>query len=279
MKNCVIGMLAVAATAGIASAGGPVGPGAQLLFPFDSSNPVGAGWTQSMGPNDDGSTGRIDLGFDFCFYQGSRTSVIINNNGNLSFSGPYSAYSPSGFPQGGGFDMIAPFWADVDTRNRTLSGTGTNLVWHRTFDTNADSAPDVFVVTWDDVGWYSGQNTPRNTFQVAIAANPNQWGAGLNAAFSYGDMNWTTGQASGGGPFGGSPATVGINRGDGVDYSQLGRFDHAGFDYNEISGGTSGVDFLDNRDFFFDACGGIVPAPTAGALFGLAGLAAFRRRR
>jgi hypothetical protein len=267
-------MLAVAGSAGIARADASA---LGLLFPFDSSNT--AGWTQSMGPNDDGSTGVTPIGFDFCFYNTMRSTLFINNNGNVSFNAPFNTFTSTGFPVNG-FDMVAPFWADVDTRNRNNGGIETNLVWHRTFDTNNDSVPDVFVVTWDAVGYYNQENNHRNTFQLALAADPNYWNTGLNAAFSYGDMQWTTGDVSGGtNGFGGTPATVGVNQGDGIHFSQLGRFDQPGTAYNEQTGGNSGVDFLDNRDFFFNACEGIVPAPTAGALLGLGGLVALRRRR
>lgn len=268
-------VLAVAlATAGLAASAQADISALGLLFPFDSTNPVGTGWTQSMAPNDDGSSGQIQLGFDYCFYNEPRSSLYINNNGNVSFSAPFSSFTSTGFPVNG-FDMVAPFWADVDTRNQA-DNPDTNLVWHQSFNT---SSGPVFVVTWDSVGWFSGQNTERNTFQLAIAANPNQWGANLNTAFSYGRMDWTTGQASGGGPFGGVAATVGANRGDGIDFSQLGRFDHAGNDWDGAFGLNDGVDFLENRDFFFDGCAGDVPAPGAAALLGLGGLLAARRRR
>ena len=39
----------------------------------------------------------------------------MNNNGNVSFQTPYSTYSAQGFPNAS-FKMVAPFWADVDTR-------------------------------------------------------------------------------------------------------------------------------------------------------------------
>lgn len=242
-----------------------------LLFPFDSNN-TGA-WTQSMGRNDDGSSGNIALGFDFCFYQENKNNLWINNNGNLTFGGPLSSFTSTGFPIAP-VGMVAPFWADVDTRNATDADT--NLVWHRTFGAPGNQ---VFVVTWDSVGWFANQNGERNTFQVAIAENANQWGTNLNIAFSYGRMDWTTGQASGGGPFGGVAATVGANQGDGTRFSQLGRFDQAGNAYDGAFGNNDGVDFLQNRTFFFNGCDGDVPAPGALALLGLGGLAAARRRR
>lgn len=259
-------VLAGASTAALAD------PSALNLFvPFDSNNP--AGWTQSMNPNDDGSSDNIQLGFDFCFYQQNKNNLWINNNGNLTFDGPLSSFTSTGFPLSGR-GMIAPFWADVDTRNRTDADT--NLVWHRTF---GSAGNQVFVVTWDSVGWYLGQNGQRNTFQVAIAENPNAWGPNLNIAFSYGRMEWTTGQASGGGPFGGVAATVGANQGDGTRFSQLGRFDQPGLAYDGPFGNNDGLGILENRTYFFNGCDGDVPAPGAIALLGLGGLAAARRRR
>ncbi|MGQ0626792.1 MAG: MYXO-CTERM sorting domain-containing protein, partial [Phycisphaerales bacterium] len=73
-------------------------------------------------------------------------------------------------------------------------------------------------------------------------------------------------------------ATVGLNDGLG-SFAQLGRFNGHGFQYDGPFGNNDGVDFLDNRDFFFDACAGVIPTPGAAALLGLGGLAAMRRRR
>ena len=250
-----------------------------LLFPFDSGNT--AGWTESMARNDDGSTGPISLGFDFCFYEQTFSSVAINNNGNLTFDGGFGSFTPAGFPIN--TPMIAPFWADVDTRSLAgVDATNTNLVWHKFVDMNGDNANDTLVVTWDGVGVYPSNNAVVNTFQVAITGLRNGFGGpnglgGLNAAFSFGDMNWSVGSASGG-----AAATVGINEGTGaLRFDQIGRFVGRGTAYNGngLDGQTSETDYLDGRDYFFDACAGIVPAPSALALLGLGGIAAGRRRR
>jgi len=245
-----------------------------LYFPFDSNNTTG--WSNSMARNDDQSSARIDLGFNFCFYENDRDSVFINNNGNLTFGTPFAGFTPSGFPSSG-LQMIAPFWGDVDTRNTT--GANTNQVWHQFIDLNGDLAIDTLVVTWDAVGVFPNNNSEFNTFQVAISGIRNAFGGnilgpGNNAMFSYGDMNWTVGTASGG-----AAATVGINNGDGIRYSQIGRFDHDGVDYDGEAGSNDGVQYLNGRDYFFDACEGIVPAPGTLALVGLGGLVAGRRRR
>ncbi len=248
---------------------------ADLYVPFNTANPAGSGWTQSMPGNDDSSSGLIDMGMSFCFYEHDQTSVYINNNGNVTFDGPVGSYSSVGFPNTFR-PMIAPFWADVDTRTGATA-TSTNLVWHKSIDTNNDSSPDMFVVTWDGVGYYSGRTDKLNTFQLILAADENAFGPGLNAAFSYGSMNWTTGSASGGvNGFGGTPATVGINKGDGVTSDQIGRFDNGSNVFDPFNGG---VHSLDNQLYFFNACQGIVPAPGSLGVLGAAGIAAARRRR
>jgi MYXO-CTERM domain-containing protein len=248
---------------------------ADLYVPFDTTNPVGTGWTQSMDRNDDQSSALIDIGMDFCFYEQHHTSLYINNNGNITFDGPVSTFSSVGFPNTFR-PMIAPFWADVDTRAGATS-TSTNLVWHKSIDTNNDGSPDQFVVTWDGVGFYYQNNSLLNTFQLILSSNENGFGTGLNAAFSYGSMNWTTGDASNGsGGFGGVPATVGINKGDGTTSDQIGRFDNGSNVFDPEHGG---VHSLDNRLYFFNACQGVVPTPGTLGLIGVAGLAAARRRR
>ena len=117
-------------------------------------------------------------------YGGTYTSVYINTNGNISFSGALSTYTPNAFP-GAPQPMIAPYWADVDTRSTTDSvdscdnypGGGTfpmgtvctdppptsNLVqW--------DIAPGQFIVTWYKVGYFSCHTTPVMSFQLVLRA-------------------------------------------------------------------------------------------------------------
>ncbi|MBI3194981.1 MAG: hypothetical protein HYZ34_11040, partial [Ignavibacteriae bacterium] len=66
--------------------------------------------------NDDRSSSIIHLPFAFNLYGSSYNAVHINNNGNLSFDQPYYTFSSTGFPVNR-YPMVAPFWADVDTRN------------------------------------------------------------------------------------------------------------------------------------------------------------------
>jgi gliding motility-associated-like protein len=198
-------------------------------------------YTLAMQPNDDGSTGLISLPFNFCFYGTNQTNMYINNNGNISFGASYGTYSASGFPDPG-FVMVAPFWADVDTY-------GTGEVWYKV-------TPGYAIIRWHNVGYFSSQTDKINDFQLIISDGEDPIiPGGNNIAFCYGDMQWTTGSASGGiGGFGGTPATVGANYGVGSAYAQFGRFDHAGNDYDGPFNNADGVSWLDNQSFVFNGC-------------------------
>ncbi len=193
---------------------------------------------------DDGSSDTIFLPFDFCFYGDLKTKLFINANGNISFDSPYGTFTSNAFPTAN-FSMIAPFWADVDNSGDPLN----NNVGYEIFSNFA-------IFKWDAVGYYAQHYDKRNTFQLVISDGTSPIiPGGNNVAFIYGDMQWTTGDVSGGNNgFGGTPATVGANLGDGVNYFQLGRFDHAGIDYDGPVGNNDGVSWLDYQVFAFNVC-------------------------
>jgi len=188
----------------------------------------------------------VPIPFDFCFYGTTYNSFIINNNGNITFDAQYTTFTSNPFPDATIPAMIAPFWGDVDT------GEPANPLGQVRFDVYSDYA----VVSWDSVAVYNEQANLRNTFQVVISNGISPvLPAGTNIAFIYGDMQWTTGTASQGtNGFGGTPATVGVNRGDGIDYIQLGRFDAEGTAYDGPFGANDQVSFLDNTIFYFNTC-------------------------
>jgi gliding motility-associated-like protein len=199
--------------------------------------------TPPMYRNDDGSSNAINLPFMFCFYGQPQNQVYINNNGNISFGAAYSTFSSSPFPSNQ-YSMIAPFWADIDTQN-PLSG----VVYYKV-------TPTAMIVRWQTVGYYSQHADKLNDFQLIITDGTDPLlPFGSNAAFCYGDMQWTTGDASSGvNGFGGTAATVGCNLGNGVDYIQIGTFDQPGTTYNGPFGPASQVSWLDNKQFFLDVC-------------------------
>ena len=200
--------------------------------------------------NDDGSSQPIALPFSFCFYNTPVDTIFINNNGNISMGSPYSIYSPNSFPDTT-FEMIAPLWSDVDTRN-----LASGLVYYKL-------TSQYLIIQWDSVGYYNSHSDKVNTFQLIITNGVSEIiPRENNVSFCYKDMQWTTGDASitppvcptGGSGFGGCPATAGVNKGDGIHYIQLGLFDQAGSAYDGPFGNTDGIDALDNQYFYFKVC-------------------------
>ncbi len=211
--------------------------------------PVDGSFT-SIPRNDDGSFGPIALPFTFSLYGTNYNQVWINTNGNLTFTGPYGVYSASGFPFN--VPMVAPFWADVDTR------TG-GMIYYKVNPTN-------LIVTWNGVGYYSQHIEKLNTFQCIIGTNNDPLiGLGQNVCFHYGDMQWTTGDASGGSAgFGGTPSTVGINQGNSIDYIQIGRFGVNSSAYDGPGGATDGINYLDDQCTCFNVSNsGNIPPTTS----------------
>ena len=181
-----------------------------------------------LGRNDDGSTGSIPLGFSFDFFGNSFTDFYINNNGNITFNTPLGQFSASGFPYY--LPIIAPFWADVDTRN------GSSEEVHLAKGVSKRGNPFI-QVDWPGVGYYPAVADKLNDFSLYIEDSP----SGDIVAFVYRDMEWTTGSASGGsGGFGGISAQIGFNAGDGVNYVSLGRPNN-----------KTDLDFFSNTSYVF----------------------------
>ena len=209
-----------------------------------------ATYTLAMQPNDDGSTGLIPIPFTFNLYGQAYNSLYINNNGNLTFTGPLSTFSATAFPSVGNA-IVAPFWADVDTRN------GNGQVLYKI-------TPTAVYVNWVEVGYFAFHGDKLNTFQLIITNGSDPIIDGGNVAFCYQNMDWTTGDASQGiNGFGGVPATCGANKGDGMAYFLISRFDHPGNDFDGALGNPDGIDWLDYKSFAFDASNGgnIPPIP------------------
>lgn len=170
----------------------PVAHAAPLLRSF--GGPEGFG-TNVLPSNDDGSSSALDLTGAFSgglrFFGGPYTEFWVNNNGNISFNGSIVAYTPDPFPVANQ-PMIAPYWGDVDTRNRedVASPTENLVYWHL--------EPGRLVVTWYEVGYYSQRNDKRMSFQL-ILTNALDCGSGdFDVEFRYETCEWTAGSASGG---------------------------------------------------------------------------------
>ena len=237
--------------------GGSPNLSCNCMLPVDASYSVApfSGGTPPDYRNDDGSTSEISIPFGFCFYGTTYNGVYINNNGNISFGSSYGTFSSTGFPNSG-FVMVAPFWADVDTR-----GAQSGLVYYKITATH-------MIIRWENVGYFNNQTDKLNDFQLVITDGTDPiLPPGMNINFCYGDMQWTTGSASGGqNGFGGTPATVGANKGDGVSFFQMGRFDQPGAAYDGPYLTSDGVSWLDNQSMFFNVCSSTNIAPVVSGI-------------
>lgn len=213
---------------------------------------TGLGGERGYGPtclfrNDDGSSPAISLATAFPaglnFFGTTHTSVYVNTNGNLTFGGAQSTYTPCPIPLSVATcdeflftprPMIAPFWADIDTRHPpenvtgcavpsesagTCSGGDNSVWWHL--------EEGRMIVTWHNGRYFTfGCNSMdlRVNFQLILTGVPSCGGGAtdFDVEFRYNRCEWETGNASGGtNGFGGTPAQAGFDSGNGRDYVSI----------------------------------------------------------
>lgn len=149
------------------------------------------------------------LGFTFNFYGTNYTTAYINNNGNITFNAPQSTFTPFALTGPTGNPLIAPFFADVDTRVGPIVDFGTGTY----------SGHAAFAVNWPGVGYYNQHIDKTNDFQLLLVDRSDIAPGDADFYFNYGSMQWETGDASGGvGGLGGTCARVGFNSGSGTSF-------------------------------------------------------------
>lgn len=161
---------------------------------------------ESIPRNDDGSSPEVELPFAMNFAGEQQTSLYVNNNGNVTFDRGLSQYTPQDLTGATSNAMIAPFFADIDTRNEESA-----QVTYGASDTQ-------FCVNWVGVGYYSSNADKLISAQLIITdrsgATGNAGDVGLE--FNYSDIGWETGDASGGNDgLGGTSVAVGYTAGTG----------------------------------------------------------------
>jgi hypothetical protein len=164
---------------------------------------------RSLGRSDDGSTARITLPFSINLFGTTQNSVFINNNGNITFNSALSSFTPftinSRTPP-----IIAPFFADVDTRN-TASGIVQFSDAPILFD-----GRQAFCVSWGGVGYYSSHADKLNSFQLLLVDRSDTGAGNFDVVMNYDQIRWETGDADGGtSGLGGTSAGAGISSGNG----------------------------------------------------------------
>ena len=101
--------------------------------------------TFSLARNDDGSTELVPLGFNINFFGLAGNQAYVNNNGNITFDDALSTFTPFAL-SGTARKIIAPFFADIDTRDPSpgLTQYGQGIVDGRA----------AFGVNWLEVGYF-----------------------------------------------------------------------------------------------------------------------------
>lgn len=112
--------------------------------------------------------------------------VFVNTNGTISFGAALPDY-PSATPPIPLPPMIAPFWADVDTR---LRGEG---VESGAIHIDIDPVGGCVSITWDNVGVYRRNTDQVNRFQVQLYDRGN---GDFDIVLRYEAITWTTGSNS-----------------------------------------------------------------------------------
>ena len=195
----------------------------------------------SLPPTDDGSSPEVALPFTLGFFGQTYTSAYVNNNGNITFGGPLGAYTPFDLTSTNSV-IIAPFFADVDTRSGAVVTYGVTQFGGRT----------ALCAMWNGVGYFSNHADKTNRFQ-ALLVDRNDRGAGdFDIVFNYDSIQWEAGDASQGqNGLGGSSARAGFSNGSGAPNT-----------FFEIEGSAVNGAFLDGGPNSLSA--GSIRSATAG---------------
>src|SRR5262245_12638850 len=169
-----------------------------------------AGCTANSLPrNDDGSSGAVPIGFTGNFFGNVLSEIWINNNGNVTLDGPLSTWTPFSLA-GTARQIIAPFFADVDTRD-----SGSDVV---TYGAVTFGSRPAFCVNWAGVGvgYYDQHIDKLNNFQLLLVDRSDTGPGNFDIYFNYDNIDWEAGDASGGSNgLGGISARAGYSNGAG----------------------------------------------------------------
>ncbi|WNO59946.1 nidogen-like domain-containing protein [Rheinheimera sp. MMS21-TC3] len=169
----------------------------------------------TLAANDDGSTGPVSIGFSVDFFGLVFNDLFVNNNGNITFDSTLSAYTPFDLTSTGQ-QNIAPFFADVDTRNNRSEVT---------YGTGTFSGFNAFGVNWVNVDYFASNqdHTNFNSFQLILVERSDFAVGDFDIVFNYDNILWEAGTAndSDENGLGGFSARAGFSNGTGAAGTQF----------------------------------------------------------
>ncbi len=228
-----------------------------------ATRPLQGFFSNSLPANDDGSTTAVPIGFSANFFGLQTSTAFVNNNGNLTFDQPLAEFTP--------FDLnttqrqiIAPFFADVDTRG--IGGV--------TFGIDSVNGNTAFGVVYSNVGYFNANTDLTNQFQVILIDRSDTGAGNFDIEFNYDQIQWETGDVSGGiGGFGGSSARAGFANGQGASFEQPGSGVPGSFlDDNQQTGLVNQVTGQVNGRLVFQARDGTIVVPGLGIIVPIPGV-------
>lgn len=123
--------------------------------------------------------------FDINFFGETFNSASLNENGNITFDGPYGDHSKANLAVDNR-QIIAPFFADVDA----FQSPGTGEI---TYGTDSFGGRNAFAVNWIDVSYFlDPSNSDLNSFQLILVDRQDAQGieGDFDIVFNYDPIAW-----------------------------------------------------------------------------------------
>ncbi|KAF4521231.1 hypothetical protein B566_EDAN005442 [Ephemera danica] len=152
-----------------------------ISVPRDLLYPYGPEAFDRQLPNEDeGASPEIELTVPIAFFDEIYNSIYVNINGILSFVTEIPNFFNVQFPLE--YPVIAPLYTDVDirgggavyyreTQEETLLRRASETIVYAFSKGQNFRATSLFIVTWQDVGYFENGSDKANTFQVVIASS------------------------------------------------------------------------------------------------------------
>jgi hypothetical protein len=138
---------------------------------------------------DDTSNLVVNLPFAMNWNGTSYTQIYLNMNGNATFGNTFTDWNPAPTLASLGRDIMAPFWADVDTRNTATGQMSFSNITPGSVPTV--DGHNAILVNWIGVARYNSQTTPpADSFQLVIIDRSDTGAGNFDFEFNYNTINW-----------------------------------------------------------------------------------------